>query len=1066
MPQEILNFGPPEANPRLPGWFAIAASQRLLGMFSISVLWLASGTACAQSANPSLTLRIICDPVPSGGWAQIGIYASPPVQIAAGTLSMDLDSSFFGGIANVAVFSATGDAAGYAHVSGNHVDAHFSSGSGSIGQLPGLPVFAISVPLLPGLAQSATAALTLNIANSSFNDPLGRSYSLSVMPATAQTGGSLSVQSVSPGGGVVPRGGVVQIDGTGFDSSTAVAITGVSIASTQLVSSQQIDITLGGAAEMTGKRLRLTNSAGGCLDFFTAMPSAPGGESAPTEPLAPLTTYQLVQWTYPIADPQISQYFALQNPTTAPVTATFFSATLCLLGAYTIPPGGLFLADYNQARLAGGSCSGSTLYGPLSNVYMTASAPIRMLAYQDALQFCNNCPAIESTFPPIALTSLPAPSSFFTVVPFVWDYQIGQSPPSALGLGFSSNTPVSVSLSQSASQWLTATLTPGTLTASPALNLTPKVESLAPGTYTGSFTVTISTPLPPFLSQYPAPSATYQVALNVSASPLIMLALPSSFGPMPPPTGYMYAGPYPATIVLQTTSDPAPFTASATTTGGGNWLVVTPSKGTTPASVTVNVNPAGVAPGSYSGQVTVQGPANTTSLPLSVTFYPPTALSFVLEPGASTPTNAPQTLFLEGSLPTISTFSIQTQSGGNWLAATTQGLTGGTMQVSASAAGLGPGTYQATITAIGTNSSLQVPVTLTVLAPPVVPLTAAPASLFLSAAPGQTATQSFTVNSPGGAAIFTMSANLYPGPLGGTGVNPPSSLTVAATSVAVASTPSQGSDAADPSPANVAPATYRVQASAAQPGTYYGNIVITWDSGSLTIPITLSVMATAGFPPVMANIVNAASQAPAPLAPGEIISIYGMGTGAAHAGFAFDGKGNRPTTIDGTQVLIDGQPAPLFYVSASQINAIVPYEVGASGTATVQVVSSGLPSATWEMPVAPAAVGLFTFGGGTGQAVALNQDNSVNSASNPAAEGTTIQIYGAGGGQTTTLPVSATIGGVDAPVAYHGSAPGEVAGLLQVNAVVPPTVTPGSALPILVSVGSAQSQRGVTIAVK
>jgi uncharacterized protein (TIGR03437 family) len=112
----------------------------------------------------------------------------------------------------------------------------------------------------------------------------------------------------------------------------------------------------------------------------------------------------------------------------------------------------------------------------------------------------------------------------------------------------------------------------------------------------------------------------------------------------------------------------------------------------------------------------------------------------------------------------------------------------------------------------------------------------------------------------------------------------------------------------------------------------------------------------------------------------------------------------------------------------------------------------------------------------------LNQDNSVNGASNPAGAGSVIQIFATGGGQTvpasvtgtlagnsldtTALLVTVTIGGADAPVMYHGSAPGEVSGMLQVNAVVPPGIAPGPAVPIFVTVGGKQSQGGVTIAVQ
>jgi uncharacterized protein (TIGR03437 family) len=205
--------------------------------------------------------------------------------------------------------------------------------------------------------------------------------------------------------------------------------------------------------------------------------------------------------------------------------------------------------------------------------------------------------------------------------------------------------------------------------------------------------------------------------------------------------------------------------------------------------------------------------------------------------------------------------------------------------------------------------------------------------------------------------------------------------------------------------------------------------------------------------------------------------------GNVPAGFALDSSGKLPTQLGGTQVLINGTPAPLLYASGGQLNATMPYEAGAAGATTIQVASYGLRSDVWSVPLAPSAPALFTVAStGVGQAAVLNQDNSVNSPSNPAGVGTVVQIFATGGGQTepagitgglsgaagnsTLLPVSVTIGGADAPVTYHGSAPGEVSGLLQVNAVVPSASPAGPAVPILINVGGGQSQSGATVAIK
>jgi uncharacterized protein (TIGR03437 family) len=65
-----------------------------------------------------------------------------------------------------------------------------------------------------------------------------------------------------------------------------------------------------------------------------------------------------------------------------------------------------------------------------------------------------------------------------------------------------------------------------------------------------------------------------------------------------------------------------------------------------------------------------------------------------------------------------------------------------------------------------------------------------------------------------------------------------------------------------------------------------------------------------------------------------------------------------------------------------------------------------------------------------------------------------------------TLPCSVTVGGVDAPLQYCGSAPGATAGLLQVNARIPADAPIGSAIPVVITIGKSSSQSTVTLAVK
>jgi uncharacterized protein (TIGR03437 family) len=200
------------------------------------------------------------------------------------------------------------------------------------------------------------------------------------------------------------------------------------------------------------------------------------------------------------------------------------------------------------------------------------------------------------------------------------------------------------------------------------------------------------------------------------------------------------------------------------------------------------------------------------------------------------------------------------------------------------------------------------------------------------------------------------------------------------------------------------------------------------------------------------SLVNAASLLTGPIAPGEIVTIFGSGFDASN-----------------TQLLFDGQVATLFYASATQINALAPSSLAPGSTATLSVVVDGAPIAGSSVSIVPAAPGIFTTNA-TGQAAAINQDGSVNSASNPAPRGSVVSIYATGQGSGSdpdsgpeSANVTLTIAGYSAPLLYAGPAPG-FPGLMQINAQIPGGFLPPGIQTMVLTVAGASSQPGVTIA--
>ena len=226
------------------------------------------------------------------------------------------------------------------------------------------------------------------------------------------------------------------------------------------------------------------------------------------------------------------------------------------------------------------------------------------------------------------------------------------------------------------------------------------------------------------------------------------------------------------------------------------------------------------------------------------------------------------------------------------------------------------------------------------------------------------------------------------------------------------------------------------------------------------------------------GVTNAASYSSGFISPGEMIAIFGQNLGPAKlVTLQLDGAGRVATSLAGVVVSVDGHAAPLLYVSATQVGAIVPYGIS-SLLPRVSVTYNGVTSPSASLNFAESQPGVFTLdSSGTGQAAALNQDGSLNGILNPCSKGAVLSLYGTGEGHTNpggldgviasqvnprpVLPVNATVGGWPATVLYAGAAPTQVAGMFQVNLRVPSEAPSGPAVPVMITVGSRSSVKSV-----
>jgi len=232
----------------------------------------------------------------------------------------------------------------------------------------------------------------------------------------------------------------------------------------------------------------------------------------------------------------------------------------------------------------------------------------------------------------------------------------------------------------------------------------------------------------------------------------------------------------------------------------------------------------------------------------------------------------------------------------------------------------------------------------------------------------------------------------------------------------------------------------------------------------------------------IAAVTNGASNLTGPVAPGEVVTIYGAGLGPAQlAQMQVDPEyGKVSDILAGVSVLFNGTPGPMIYAWNTQVAAVVPYSVtGPNVQVLVQYL--GQTTAPVSVNVASSAPAIFTLNSsGQGLAVAIDQDGTLNGPGNGAAAGSDITLYETGEGQTSpsgtdgflgsatppapVLPVTVTIGGKPAQVVSCGGIPGVAAGVMRIVAQVPGGLLPGNAA-VVATVGNVPSQPNVTIVV-
>jgi uncharacterized protein (TIGR03437 family) len=495
----------------------------------------------------------------------------------------------------------------------------------------------------------------------------------------------------------------------------------------------------------------------------------------------------------------------------------------------------------------------------------------------------------------------------------------------------------------------------------------------------------------------------------------------------------------------------------------GNWLSVTPAGGFTPATLVASVsNYATLAPGTYTGRVAISSQAGRVLVPVTLTVGAAPAeitlsasnLTFTYVTGTAAAL-ARQLINVNSASATPFTASAVTATGGTWLSATpSSGTAPANVEIAANPAGLAVGEYSGVVTFTPVNNSAAakvVQVRLSVTAAPTLSVLPSTISIPYQQGGPAPAAQQINISSSGAPITFTATA------AGGSWL-----------SISAAQTTTPGLLQASFNPSGLAP------------GAYIGTITVQPTVGA---PVVVNVTLTVTSPAMLLSAVTSAASFKADVvSPGELVTLFGSKFGAEGlTPYQLTAERRLDTTLAETRVLFDGVPAPLLYVSAEQISAIVPYNVSSASTTRVEVEYKGQRTNVLQVPVGLSSPALFTVGGTT-KAAALNQDTSVNGYPAAAQVGSIVSLFATGAGtlapapadgeivNSVTLPralqdVGVTIAGRTAEVLYQGAAPGLPAGMLQVNVRIP-AETPVGDVPVLLYVGGKSSPAGVTLSVR
>jgi IPT/TIG domain len=344
----------------------------------------ASGDTTQASAFAGVSLKLASETVPPGGVLQMQVFVTEPKPILKGSQRMTFSSRALaalplGSMRDGELFSPAGDVDGVAVLTAGSIQVFFSSPLTSFGTDLDSPVIAIAIPVKSSATSGQKVRLALDPSAALWFDPSGQQYLVELKAGILTVGGTTSISDVVPGSGTILAGSVISVKGTGFQPGSQVDVNGATVATSQFISANEIQITLAQDFAIEGKRVRVTTGQERA-SYYPYQRTRRLGTSthaliAASYPMFSHTTWAEAYFK-PVLQGSMFSGLALQNlnSSTAVVTAQLFSSVGVLLAtrAVSLPTNTRLVRDLVEMFPGQVPGNGTT-------VKVTSTVPVQML---------------------------------------------------------------------------------------------------------------------------------------------------------------------------------------------------------------------------------------------------------------------------------------------------------------------------------------------------------------------------------------------------------------------------------------------------------------------------------------------------------------------------------------------------------------------------------------------------------------------------------------------------------------------------------------------------------------